>query len=82
MKDQDLLDRIAVDPRIMVGKPVIRGTRLTVDYILNLLGHGATVPEILDESRGLTGEDIRTCMLFAATSLEDTDYLPASPEPA
>jgi uncharacterized protein (DUF433 family) len=80
--DQDLLVRITVDPRVMVGKPVIRGTRLTVDYILNLLGHGATVPEILDEYRALTAEDIRACMLFAARSLEDTEYLPASPEPA
>ena len=38
MKDQELLERITVNPRVMVGKPVIRGTRLTVEYILNLLG--------------------------------------------
>ena len=37
MKDQELLERITVNPRVMVGKPVIRGTRLTVEYILNLL---------------------------------------------
>jgi uncharacterized protein (DUF433 family) len=42
MKDQQLLERIALDPKIMVGKPVVKGTRLTVEYILNLLALGAT----------------------------------------
>ena len=54
MKDDQLLDRIVLNPKIMVGKPVIRGTRLTVDFILNLLAHGATEKEILDEYKGLT----------------------------
>ena len=49
MKDQQLLERIALNPKVMTGKPVIKGTRLTVEYILNLLAHGATVAEILDE---------------------------------
>ena len=43
MKDEQLLERITVNPKVMVEKPVIRGTRLTVEYILNLLAHGATV---------------------------------------
>lgn len=63
MKDEQLLERIVLDPEIMVGKPVIRGTRLTVDFILNLLAHGATEKEILDEYKGLTKEDIRACFL-------------------
>lgn len=46
MTDQQLLQRIAANPRVMGGKPVIKGARLTVDYILNLLAHGATVEEI------------------------------------
>jgi uncharacterized protein (DUF433 family) len=54
MKDQQLLKRIALNPRVMVGKPVIKGTRLTVEYILNLLAHGATVKEIVEEYDGLT----------------------------
>ncbi len=41
-----LLERITLHPRVRVGKPVIRGTRLTVEYILNLLAHGATEAEI------------------------------------
>ena len=52
MKDEELLKRITVDAKIMVGKPVIRGTRLTVDFILNLLAHGATEKEILEEYQG------------------------------
>ena len=49
MKDEQLLERIAINPKIMVGKPVIRGTRLTVEYILNLLAHGETAEEIIKE---------------------------------
>jgi uncharacterized protein (DUF433 family) len=60
----------------MVGKPVIRGTRLTVDYILNLLAHGATADEIIAEYPGLTQEDIQACLLFAAKSLGETSFLP------
>jgi uncharacterized protein (DUF433 family) len=66
MKGSHLLDRITVNPKIMVGKPVIRGTRLTVEYILNLLAHGATEAEILDEDKGLTREDIQACLASAA----------------
>ncbi|MGC9335465.1 MAG: DUF433 domain-containing protein [Anaerolineae bacterium] len=76
MKDQQLLDRIMLDPKVMVGKPVIKGTRLTVEYILNLLAHGASDADILDEYDGLTHEDIRACLLFATKSLEDTAFMP------
>ena len=44
MKDDQLLGRIVLNPKVMVGKPVFRGTRLTVDYILNLLAHGGRHP--------------------------------------
>ena len=66
MRNETLLERIVVDPRVMVGKPIIRGTRLTVEYILNLLAHGATVEEILEEYQGLTEDDIKACLLFTA----------------
>lgn len=48
MTAEQLLERIAVNPKVMVGKPVIKGTRLTVEYILNLLAHGATVEDIIE----------------------------------
>ena len=76
MNDQKLLERITVDPKVMVGKPVIKGTRLTVEYILNLLAHGATITEILSEYRGLTQDDIQACILFATRSLESTTFMP------
>jgi uncharacterized protein (DUF433 family) len=82
MKDDQLLERIVLDPKVMVGKPVIRGTRLTVDYVLNLLAHGATEQEILEEYKGLTEEDIRACFLFATKALKDTDFMPLAAEPA
>jgi len=80
MKDQELLGRITINPKVMVGKPVIKGTRLTVECILNLLAHGATVAEILDEYKGLTQEDIQACILFATKSLESTSFMPLSVE--
>ena len=82
MTDQQLLDRIALNPKVMVGKPVIKGTRLTVEYILNLLAHGATVAEILEEYDGLAQEDIQACLLFAARSLENTAFMPLAAEMA
>lgn len=82
MKDKELLGRIVLDPKVMAGKPIIRGTRLTVDFILNLLAHGATEKEILREYRGLTEEDIRACFLFATKALQDTEFMPLAAEPA
>ncbi len=76
MKEQDLLNRIYSSPRVMVGKPVIRGTRLSVEYILNLLAHGATVTEILEEYEGLVEADIRACLLFASRALESASFMP------
>jgi uncharacterized protein (DUF433 family) len=80
MTDQELLSRITVNPKVMIGKPVIRGTRLTVEYILNLLAHGATITEILEEYEGLVEEDIRACLLFAKRSVESTSFMPLAAE--
>ena len=80
MKDQQLIERIALDPKVMVGKPIIKGTRLTVEYVLNLLAHGTTVTEILEEYEGLAQEDIQACLLFATKSLESTAFMPFTVE--
>jgi len=82
MKDQDLLERITLNPRVMAGKPIIKGTRLTVEYILNLLAHGATTEDVLEEYQGLKREDIQACFLFATRSLSDTDFMPLIVETA
>jgi len=76
MNDEKLLERIVLDPAVMTGKPVIKGTRLTVDFILNLFAHGATTQEILDEYQGLTPDDIRACFLFATKTMRDTGFVP------
>ena len=65
MDSNKLLERIVVNRNVMVGKPVIRVTRLTVQYILGLLANGATLEEILGEYEALTGEDILACLQFA-----------------
>ena len=82
MQDQQLLDRITLNPRVLVGKPVIKGTRLTVACILNLLADGATPAEILAEYDGLTQEDLQACLLFAARTLESTTFVPLVAERA
>jgi uncharacterized protein (DUF433 family) len=82
VNDEKLLERIALNPRVMSGKPVIRGTRLTAEYILNLLAHGATTEEILEEYDGLVAEDVQACLLFATKSLESTVFEPLVLEPA
>ena len=82
MTDAALLERIVSNPKVMVGKPVIRGTRLTVEFIVNLLAHGATHAEILDEYEGLSEDDIRACLLFAGESLGRAEFMPLIVETA
>ncbi len=82
MSDELLLQRITVNPQVLTGKPVIKGTRLSVEHVLNLLAHGANVEEILDEYEGLTREDVRACILFASKSLESTSFMPLTQEAA
>ena len=82
MDRTQLLERITSNPKIMVGKPVIKGTRLSVDYVLNLLAHGATIDEILREYQGISLEDFQACFLFAARFLKDTDFMPLLAESA
>lgn len=80
MEKTKLLERIVVNPKVMGGKPVIRGTRLTVQYILGLLAQGVAIDEILKEYDGLQREDILACIAFAAEVLKDTDFVPLTAE--
>ena len=76
MDKSKLLERIVVNPKVMLGKPAIRGTRLTVQYILGLLAQGVVIDEILEEYEGLKREDIMACILFAREVLETTTFTP------
>ena len=82
MIEKQLLERIVIDPEVMVGKPVIKGTRLTAEYILGLLAQGATVDQVLKEYDGLMAEDIQACLLFATKSLASTVFMPLAEETA
>jgi uncharacterized protein (DUF433 family) len=82
MTDQQLLERISMNPNIMTGKPVIQGTRLTVEFILNLLAHGQSAEEIIKEYEGLILEDIQACILFASKTLGNTVFMPLNVENA
>lgn len=62
-------DRIVVDPDVLAGKPVVKGTRLSVDFLLGLLAQGWAEPEILRNYPGLEREDLRACLAYAAEAL-------------
>ncbi len=64
-----LTDRIETNPRVMLGKPVIRGTRIPVDLILRKLSEGASETELLDAYPPLTREDIHAAMRYAADTI-------------
>jgi uncharacterized protein (DUF433 family) len=71
-------DRITTDPKVMFGKPVIRGTRITVELILRKIAAGMTEQEIIAHHPHLTAEDIRAAAAFAAEHLASEDIVLAS----
>ena len=70
MTDDELRQRIEIDPRVMVGQPCIRGTRVPVRLILEILAHGAPLDEVFEDYPFLTRDDISACLLYAADVLE------------
>lgn len=64
-------DRITVDPEILVGRPVVKGTRLSVDFLLGLLAKGWPENEILRNYPGLQREDLLACWAYASEVLRD-----------
>lgn len=69
-------DRIVIDPKVMLGRPVIRGTRITVEHILEQLAGGATVETLLQAHGRLTEADIRAALAFAADSVRTDIWSP------
>ena len=70
-----LPERIDINPKIMLGKPVIRGTRIPVELILRKLGEGATEENLLDAYPNLQREDIRAAMAYAAVALAHEEIM-------
>jgi len=64
-----IADRIEIDPKVMIGKPVIRGTRITVELILRKLSEGATQSDLLDAYPRLTRADVQAAIRYAADIL-------------
>lgn len=69
---------IEVNPKIMLGKPVLRGTRITVELVLERLGAGESIEEILDAYPHLTREGILAALRFGADVLKNEAFLPPS----
>jgi uncharacterized protein (DUF433 family) len=76
MADEHLQQRIEINPAVMVGKPVIRGTRIPVELVVRLLGQGISEAEILRQYPRLESEDIRADLTYAAHVLAHEEVLP------
>ena len=66
-----MIERITANPAILGGKPIIEGTRISVEFVLELLASGSSQDEILRDYPHLRGEDIHACLEYAARSLKN-----------
>lgn len=73
-------ERIEINPDVMLGKPVIRGTRLTVELILRKISEGATEADLLDAYPNLTAEDIRAAVAYAADTIAHEETVLLEPD--
>ena len=76
MNNKDWMERITVDPSIMVGKPVIHGTRIPVALVLKMLGQGIPAEELLREYPRLEKADVEAALAYAARVVEHEDVFP------
>jgi len=74
-----LTDRIEVNPHVMLGKPVIRGTRISIELLLRKLSEGASETELLDAYPRLTREDIQAALAFAASTVAHEETILLEP---
>jgi len=75
-REEKLLKRIVVNPKVMVGKPVIKGTRIPVDAIIKRLAGGMSLKEILEEYPNLKKEDVKAALEYAARVLAGEEVVP------
>lgn len=73
---EEIADRIVIDPDVMVGKPVIKGTRIPVYLIVEFIANGMTEKEVLKEYPQLIKEDIRAALLYASKCVEREVTIP------
>ncbi len=76
MEKEELLKRIEINPQVMVGKAVVKGTRVTVVHILGLLADGMTPQEIVAQYTRISEEDVIASLVFAQKTLEDSTFIP------
>jgi uncharacterized protein (DUF433 family) len=69
-------ERIVLDPAVLAGKPVVKGTRLAVEFLLDLMAEGWAEAEILRNYPGLTPEDLRACLAYASDRLKAEKVYP------
>ena len=70
-------ERIEVNQEVMTGKPVIKGSRLTVDHVIELLAEGWTTNQVSQEYPGITAEDVAACLAYASEVLKSEKVYPA-----
>lgn len=63
-------DRITIDPRVLTGKPVVQGTRIAVEFVVELLSEGWSEQQIMDNYPGLSHEDLLACLRYASEVLK------------
>jgi uncharacterized protein (DUF433 family) len=76
LPQEELLARITVNPHVMLGKPIIRGLRITVDQILRALAGGLSTQELLEDYPDLELQDIEAVLLYAAELVSDEQVFP------
>ena len=75
-KTMEWQDRIELRSDVLTGKPVIKGTRLAVEFIVDLLAQGWTEDAIVENYPGVTNDDIRACLAYASATLHDQKVYP------
>lgn len=65
----DWKTRIILDPKVLVGKPVIKGTRISVELVIDLLGRGYTTQQVIEQYPHITAEDVQACLAYASQVL-------------
>ena len=72
---EEVMDRIVIDPEVLAGKPVIKGTRIPVYLIIELLGNGVAEKEILRQYPTLKKEDVKAALLYASKCIENEETI-------